>query len=230
MSHLVEIKQELINQYNEAHVAEKDYILRSLSENNWEKQKEEGNITLYSRSVPGSSFIETKTVILVDAPAQAMIDTMTYDKVFSLEETPQGPIPPEEIYALYDPKDENQSIIYFMAMKSPAFLVAPREMLLYRRTYFEGGKTIFMQMSIDNEDLKPQRKSHVRTIISGQAFVIEADPENKERCIMTVFSHVNPGGSLPAWAVNYSVKNQLDGVKTITGEAVKYYQRTKNNE
>ena len=108
---------------------------------------------------------------------------------------------------------------------SPFFMVTPREFMLYRRTYFENGKTIFVQMSIDNEDIKPQRKEYVRGFISGQGFVIEDDTEDKNQCILTVFSHVNPGGSLPSWAVNYSVKNQLDGIKYITNEAVKYYKQ-----
>ena len=219
------ITSELIEQYNKMHVEKKNYIIHSIEESNWVLQKQEENIKLYFRSIDGSKFIETKTVVNVKAPAQCMVDIMTTGKVYKLEDTPQGPIPPREIYMIYDAHDENQSYIYFMAMESPFFMVTPREFMLYRRTYFENGKTIFVQMSIDNEDIKPQRKEYVRGFISEQRFVIEEDTEDKNQCILTVFSHVNPGGSLPSWAVNYSVKNQLDGIKYITNEVVKYYKQ-----
>lgn len=228
MSKLQDIPRELIDQYNANHEKMVDYVMKALTENDWNLQKTDGNFTLYFRDVPDSKFIQTKTVISLPVPSEAMIDVYTYGKVYTLETCPQGPIPPQEIYAIYDPKDEHQSVLYFMAMESPAIMVAPREFLLYRRTYFhEGGKQVFAQMSIENESIKPLRKDFVRGTIMAQAFIMESDPEDANKMIMTVFSHVNPGGKLPAWAVNFSVKNQLDGLKFVADKAVEYWNDRK---
>lgn len=224
-----EIPKELIQQYNAAHQKMVDYVLKALDEDNWQFQKQDGDFKLYFRDVPDSKFIQTKTVITLPLPKEAMIDVYTYGKVYTLETCPQGPIPPQEIYALYDPKDEHQSILYYMATEPPAIMVAGREFLLYRRTYFhEGGKQVFAQMSIENESIKPTNKTFVRGTIMGQAFVIESDPQDHNKMIMTVFSHVNPGGKLPAWAVNFSVKNQLDGLKYVAQQASEYWKKKTN--
>ncbi|OHS98274.1 hypothetical protein TRFO_35338 [Tritrichomonas foetus] len=231
-----EISNELIEKYNQIHEEKLQYILSSLSseqDSTWTFQKSVKNMDLFFRSAKDSSIVETKTIVSLSVPKEAMIDVMTYGKVFTLETTPQGPIPPQEIFALHESHDDKDSIIYFMAMEAPAILVAPREFLLYRRTYRIDGKTIFMQMSIENEDLKPQRKDFVRGTIFGQAFVIEDDKncdkqENGEykKAKMTVFSHVNPGGRLPSFAINFSVKNQIDGLETITSAAVDHYNKS----
>jgi hypothetical protein len=190
----------------------------------WSFQKQSGPISLYFRYVSDSPFVQTKTVVSLPVPKEAMIDIMTYGRIYTLETTPQGPIPPQAIFAIYDGGDENQTVLYFMAMEAPAFMVAPREFLLFRRTYARDGETIFMQMSVENEEIKPQRKGFVRGTIYGPAFVI-GDGEEEGRSRMTVFSHVNPGGRLPVWAVNYSVRNQLDGIKYITEQAVVHWRR-----
>jgi hypothetical protein len=217
-SHLQSIPADLISQYLSAHEHKLSEILSSLDSDSWTYQKTDSSYTHIVRYSPDSSFVQTKTVISLPVPKEALIDVFTYGRVYTLETTPQGPIAPAEIFALWDGKDVNQTILYFMAMQSPAFMVWPREFLLLRRTYVRGEKTVFMQMSIDNADIRPERKGFVRGTIYGQAFVIEEDEEGKAR--MTVFSHVNPGGSLPVWAVNYSVKNQIDGLQYITQQAV----------
>jgi len=224
MSHLQDLPRALIDEYVSRHEAKLSEIMSALSDPSWTFQKQTGSISLFFRYVPESPFVQTKTVVSLPVPKDAMVDVMTYGKVYTLETTPQGPIPPQEIYPIYDPKDENQTILYFMAMVSPAFMVAPREFLLFRRTYFQDRRTIFMQMSVGNADIKPERNGFVRGTIYGQAFVIEDGDPGKS--VMTVFSHVNPGGSLPTWAVNYSVKNQLDGIQYITEQAVLYWKRS----
>jgi hypothetical protein len=226
MSYLQDLPHSLIDEYISDHEQKLSEILAALSDTNWTFQKRDKSFSLFFRTVEGSPFVQTKTVVSLSVPKEAM----TYGRLYTLATTPQGPIPPQEIYAIYEPKDENQTIIYFMAMASPAFMVSPREFLLLRRTYVQNGKTIFMQMSIDNSDIKPERKDFVRGTIIGQAFVIENDPDVTSKSIMTVFSHVNPGGSLPVWAVNYSVKNQLDGVQYISDQAVLHWRKNHSEE
>ena len=218
---------EQLASYCAEHERKVAYIMDSLSQDNWTRQKTDGNLTVFSRSVDDSKFIQTKTVVKMDVPKDAMIDVMTYGRVYTLETCPQGPIPPQEIFAICDTKDDHETILYFMAMESPAFMVAPREFLLLRRTYSFGEKRVFAQMSIDNDQIKPKRKGFVRGTILGQAFVVEDDTEHAGHSIMTVFSHVDPGGSVPAWAVNFSVKNQMDGLKFIANKAESYWKETK---
>ena len=204
-----------------------DYVILTLNDKDWSHQKTEGKLSLFSRYPKDSKFVQTKTVVKMDVPKQAMIDIMTYGKVYTLETSPQGPIPPQEIYAIYDPKDEYETVLYYMATQSPAFMVAPREFLLLRRTYTIDGKRVFAQMSIDNDQIKPPQKGFVRATIMGQAFVIDDDPDRPGCSIMTAFNHVNPGGKIPAWAVNVSVKNQVDGLKFVSEKAESYWH-TKN--
>jgi hypothetical protein len=223
-SHLQTIPHDLLSEYISEHERKFAEIITALESDSWSPQKTEQSIAQFSRYVTDSPFVQTKTIVSLPVPKDAMVDVMTYGRVYTLETTPQGPIAPREIFAIYDGKDDNQTIVYFMAMESPAFMVSPREFLLLRRKYVRDGKTIFMQMSIDNSEIKPERRGFVRGTIHGQAFVIEDAENGNSR--MTVFSHVNPGGSLPTWAVNYSVKNQLDGLQYISEQAVLYWKRT----
>jgi hypothetical protein len=224
MAHLRDLPAGLLSDCVSRHESTLSAILASLSDGPWSFQRQSGPISLYFRHVADSPFVQTKTVVSLPVPKEAMIDVMTYGRVYTLETTPQGPIPPDEIYALYDGGDDHETVLYFMAMAPPAPLVAPREFLLLRRTCARDGATVFVQMSVESDELKPRRKGFVRGTIHGQAFVIRGGGDGAT-AEMTVFSHVDPGGRLPVWAVNYSVKNQLDGIRCITEQAVARWRR-----
>lgn len=218
-----DISQSTIEEYNRKHEANLKKIEGEMHSKSWNFQKRDGNMELYNKYLPDNPMIQTLTIINLPIPKEAMIDVMTYDKVYTLQDTPQGPIPPKEIYALYYNR-ETQDTLYYMQMERPMKFVAERSFFVYRRRYVRNDCTIFMQMSIDNDNICPQVEGVVRGTIYGQAFEIK-DGQKENTCVMTVYNHCTPGGSLPAFAVNASVKNQVDGLKYITQAAIEYWNK-----
>ena len=227
-SHKRDIEPALLEEYSKDNETKMDEMLESIEGATWDVVKDDPDTKVWSRYTTGecSDVIVTKTILHIMAPQEAMIDVMTMHKLFTPETMPQGPLPPEEMFAIYENMDSpHQDLIYFSQMKRPMPFVAPREFLSFRRKYMRGDKTIFFQRSVWNEDLKPQREGYVRGNFVGQLFAIEADPADPKKSFMTIVSHINPGGNLPTFAVNYSMKNQLEGVSMLRQIATDHYHK-----
>ena len=179
----------------------------------WKKDKEEPDVTFYSRNVAGSKFLMIKAVSVIPKPYDVVVDHMC--RLDDIE--PEMPasfrdgIHQRHLYL----KEENKwnDGFFYLALETTTRLVSPRDFLLYRKHYVEDGKDYFSQVSIVNDAIKPEVKGFVRAKILTQCYVLEKTEGDAVK--LTFIVHADPSGSVPALVYNAIASNQGNSVKKI---------------
>lgn len=184
----------------------------------WKKDKEEPDVTFYSRSAPGSKFLMIKAVSLIPKPYDVVVNHLCgMDDIEPSMPADKRDGTHQRHLFVKEANKWNDGFLY-MALETTSRLVSPRDFLMYRKHFAEDGKDYFSQVSIVNDAIKPEVKGFVRAQILTQCFVIEQAGDNVK---LTFIVHADPAGSVPAMIYNTIACNQGNCVKKIKLELTK---------
>jgi hypothetical protein len=109
-----------------------------------------------------------------------------------------------------------------LVIESAGPFISPRAYFVFRKKYVIGNKTIYHNCSISNEEICPDTKEYVRSLIYFQSYIIETDPQNPNLLKICFTFHTDPSGSIRAWAANGVIANNgivlLKTVKNIENQ------------
>ena len=186
-----------------------------LDAGDWKKDKEEKDVVFFTRKVEGSSFNMVKSISMIPKPMEMVVDNLS--EVRNIE--PNMPAKErdgthQQWLFVHEPNKFNDGYMY-LALETPSMLVSPRDFLMYRKHFEEGGKHYFPQVSIENDAIRGPVKGFVRGKILTQCFVAEQDGDQVK---LTFIVHADPAGSIPAWIYNKVATDQGYAVKKIRDE------------
>jgi len=163
-----------------------------LEADNWDEQKKEGNITIYTRPHPNSSFEAFKAVAILDAPLNNIIAVMA---------NPQSCI--EWVHGCtvsygFDVKSFNDRYAY--SVNDMPWPFKDRDYVIHIETTSKPeSNKILMHMNASAEK-KEESDDYLRVSVAQTIYILEALDDNKTKMIW--LQHTEPGGVLPGWLVN----------------------------
>lgn len=195
-----------IIRYNAEHAKVLERVLSIIDSSDWKKIKEDNGVTFLNRYESDSPYAMLKSSTLIPASMEAVMEKLSVvehvkDKDgFKLRET------------FGEVGGEHLSTFMYVAVESGSRLVSNRDFVMYRRHYKRGNKEIFLHVSVDNNDLKPEDKAFVRGFMNFQGYI--AEPTNGG-ILLTFFVHTDPKGSIPAVVYNAACTKQGYAVQKI---------------
>jgi hypothetical protein len=158
----------------------------------WELKKSENGVSVFSRTPPGSSFKELKSVMNINASLSSIVALINdWDSY------------PQWVY-----KCGKSSTIKRIS-ETEAFhyqtVVAPwpvdnRDIVVLVKITQDPATKIVKIISVSKPDLIPPVKDHVRIIEFNASWTLIPQKDGSVDVIYQLL--VNPGGSVPAWLVN----------------------------
>jgi START domain-containing protein len=163
-----------------------------LEADNWNEQKKEGNITIYTRPHPNSSFKAFKAVAILNAPLSNIMAVMA--NPLSCIEWVHGCT---ESYG-FDVKSFNDRYAY--SVNDMPWPFKDRDYVIHIETTNKPeSNKILMHMNA-SADKKEISDDYLRVSVAQTIYILEALDDNKTKMIW--LQHVEPGGVLPGWLVN----------------------------
>jgi len=143
----------------------------------WKEKKKDRGVVFCTRSVPGSRFNAVKSVTMVPRSMRAVVDNLS--EMAELE-----PDMPADVrdgahqrhMHVTAPNSFNDGYVY-IALETPTRIVSPRDFLLRRQHFEEGGTHYFTQISIVNDAIQAPVKGFVRGVMM-LTFVCEQVGDN----------------------------------------------------
>ena len=163
-----------------------------LEADNWEEQKKEGNITIYTRPHPNSSFEAFKAVAVLDAPLNNVMAVMA--NPLSCIEWVHGCT----VSYGFDVNSFNDRYAY--SVNDMPWPFKDRDYVLHIKTTNKPeSNKILMHMNA-SADKKEVSDDYLRVSVAQTVYILEAFDDNKTK--MVWLQHTEPGGVLPGWLVN----------------------------
>ena len=158
----------------------------------WEEQTKEGDIVIYTRPHPNSSFKAFKAVAIIDAPINNMMAVMANPQ--SCMEWVLGCT----VANAFDVLSFNDRYAY--SVNDMPWPFKDRDYVLHIRTSNNPeNKSIVMHMNaVANK--KDVNDEYERVHVAQTTYLFEPLDGNKTK--MTWLQHTEPGGVLPGWLVN----------------------------
>jgi hypothetical protein len=205
-------------------IAEYDAAIQAVFENTvqlatgagWTAGKVDGDISFFTRSVPGSSFTMIKSEISIPLPFEvvakrcALLPAVTPDMPAAQRD---GAI--RRLLLVPEPNEYNNGFLY-LALDSGSRLVSNRDFLLYRKHFEKDGTHYFILTSIVNDAIAPPYKDFVRGKILVQALVLNVNEAGEPR--LKFIAHADPAGSIPAMVYNAVSQGQGYLIKKLKTE------------
>ena len=161
----------------------------------WDLKKERDGIKVFTRPIVGSKYVEFKAVGTFDIPIENFVEVLK-----KVEEYEQW-VPDLKYSKLMETGDDYQ--IYYIITKLP-FPFKDRDEI-YRYSFKEiNNKTVSVKM-LAMPDYLPIKKDLVRMPKSNGSYLFESIGPNQTKVKLQM--HNDPGGNLPAWAVNSKIVN-----------------------
>ncbi len=158
----------------------------------WNEQKQEGNITIYTRPHPSSDFEQFKAVAILDAPLNNIMAVMA---------NPESCI--EWVYGCtisYGFNEKTFNDRYAYSVNDMPWPFKDRDYVLHIKTSNNpANNTIFMHMDA-SDSAKEQSDDYLRVSVAQTVYIFKALDDGKTK--MTWLQHTEPGGVLPGWLVN----------------------------
>jgi hypothetical protein len=207
-----------------AQVAEYEAAIQSVFENtlqlasasDWTTGKVDGDISFFSRSVPGSSFTMIKSEISIPLPFEVILKRLAILPLI----TPDMPAAQRDgalrrLLLVPEPNEFNNGFLY-LALESGSRFVSNRDFLLYRKHFEKDGTHYFILTSIVNDAIAPPYKDFVRGKILVQALVFDQNAAGEPR--LRFIAHADPAGSIPAMVYNAVSQTQGYLIKKLKTE------------
>lgn len=158
----------------------------------WEKQTEEGDIVIFTRPHPGSSFKAFKAVTVIDAPLSNVMAVMANPQ--SCMEWVLGCT----VANSFDETSFNDRYAY--SVNDMPWPFKDRDYVLHIKTTSDpaSGKILMHMNAAKNK--KEINDDLERVDVAQTVYTFEALDENKTK--MVWLQHTEPGGVLPGWLVN----------------------------
>jgi hypothetical protein len=205
-----------VEEYEKASVAAFKIAKELAAASDWKESKKDGDVTFFSRDFKGSSFSAIKSEIVIPKAFEEVVAHQAkYPDIPASGGVQDGTI--ERQVTIVKPNDFREGVVY-VALESPSSLVSDRDFLTYRKHYAEGDKDYFISTSIVNDAFKGEVKKRVRAKITVQAFITEKIPGKAGSCKLSMISHADPCGSIPAWIYNSVSQKQGYVVKKTRDE------------
>ncbi|WP_210464677.1 START domain-containing protein [Rufibacter roseolus] len=165
-----------------------------LAQGNWELQKNEDGIEVYTRQVPDNNFKEIRVVCEVPGTAAQLVSLLKdvehhSDWVYLNRKT-----------ALLKRKSENR-LVYYTEADMP-WPLTDRDMVVEAAFSPVRNNQALVEVKSVN-DFLPKKKEFIR--IPSSLAVWEITPGSNGHIKVEYTFKVNPGGSVPAWLVNTTV-------------------------
>jgi hypothetical protein len=159
----------------------------------WKLRKEENGITIFTRSVPGTSFDEFKAIVLIpDASLDEVIDVLLDVKNY-----------PDLIYDCAEAKILFQKgkyyDIHYFIIKAP-WPIKDRDAIYESVTTFSNGRKLAHISLSPMGGYMPDKENLVR-MYKGVGYW-ELEEDEKKSVKITYQFHGFPGGIIPAWLSN----------------------------
>ena len=188
------------------------YCVNLYAEGGWVTLSDEENVKGYSRTVDGSNILEYRSTIVVDSKIEIVGAVLR--NVNGLKEDNKNCI---ELRFL-EKKDNNNYTFYIAYSYSGP--IANRDIIVKVTTRYDLKRgRVISDLTAVSEPLVPYKKGFVRITDYRAQFVIEYINREKTGVIFT--SRMNPGGSIPAFIVNYMGKRAIFSGAADLREAVK---------
>ena len=215
-----EVPPELISQYNTFHEQRFNEFLEINKNGIWKLYKEDPEIVFYTGTLPNSSINIVKSTVSIPRSEEIILnELLTVDKIDPSTKSKDGT---KERYIFGEvPNDEHHSGFIYVAVYSGSMFVTDRDFLLYRRLYKHEGSIYVLNVSIENDELKPEVKGNVRGNMTFQTFIIEKDPQNPENHLLSFVVHADPKGSIPIMVYNSAAISQGYTAKSIKKKCLK---------
>jgi hypothetical protein len=192
-------------------------VVELVSGGDWTKTKQDGDITFFSRFVPGSNFMMLKSQLTIPLPFERVL------KRFSLLPPVTADTPPGEregavfrLLLTLEPNEWNDGFVY-LVLDSGTRVVRNRDFLMYRKHFERDGIHYFIQGSMVNDAIAPATKEFVRGKMLTQGVVVDSDPASGEPRV-TCIAHADPAGAIPAIIYNAVVQKQGSVVKKLKAD------------
>ena len=189
------------------------------NESAWTLSKDDGDIKFYKGTYPGSSFEMLKSQMIDENLHDGLIKNL--DTIEEVDES----MPKEKrhgtkrCFSFGHLNDEKNTYYFYMAVESGNWLVSDREFLMLRRKYAEDNKLIWLNVSVDGEDIYPVQGKNVRGKTTFQGFILEKVDDKTDK--LTFIMHTDPCGSVPAMVFNFAATNQGITIKRIADKLKK---------
>jgi hypothetical protein len=103
---------------------------------------------------------------------------------------------------------ETTQLVY-NALRTPTFLVSPRDQLLFRGYTSVGDKKYIVTSSVTHEGVQ-ERNKYVRSHLSYSGYIFEPNADGKENVVdVTYIIQLDGRGSVPTWLVKLANKSLL---------------------
>lgn len=165
-----------------------------LAENaEWTLEKQRGDVSVYSREVPGSPYVEVKATVLITAPVSRISELMGNGEGCAAWRTKcKSSVVLERV---------SEHELYVHLVLDLPWPAADRDIVLHSKTAFDTqSKTATVSLTSDSSKLPPQ--DYVRAQSSGKFIIEKVSDEQVE---FTYIMHTDLGGNLPAGSVNAGI-------------------------
>lgn len=163
-----------------------------LEADDWDEQKKEGDITIYTRPHPNSNFEAFKAVAILDAPLNNIMAVMANPS--SCIEWVHG------CTVSYGFNEKSFNDRYAYSVNNLPWPFKDRDYVLHIATSSKPeSKKILMHMNA-SAGIKEISDDYQRVSIAQTIYIFEALSGNKTKMIW--LQHTEPGGVLPGWLVN----------------------------
>lgn len=158
----------------------------------WEKERTEGDIVIYTRSHPDSSFKAFKAVAIIDAPINNIMAVMANPK--SCMEWVLGCT----VANAFDERSFNDRYAY--SVNNMPWPFKDRDYVLHIRTSSKPESGVIYMYMDATDNKKAINDEFERVHVAQTVYSFETLESNKTK--MTWLQHTEPGGILPGWLVN----------------------------
>jgi hypothetical protein len=131
-------------------------VVGLLGDAGWSKPKHYKDVTIWTRSVPGSALNMTKSEMPVTKPFDLVLSKLSE----VLEITPDMPADERDgmirhFLMVAEPNPFKDDFVY-VAGEAPAKIISLRDFLIYRKHFERDGAHFFVQTSIVNDKIMPE--------------------------------------------------------------------------
>lgn len=179
----------------------------------WKFSKEEDGVKFYTASAEGSSFSMVKSETIIKATMEAVNDRIAKTPTIDANTPDNQRDGARERWLSNTVDDETRATFMYIALISPSSLVSERDFFMYRRCYERDGVHIQLNVSVKNDEIKPDVKGRVRAHMFFQIFFVEKIDDATTK--LTFMCHADPKGSVPAFVYNAGAVGQGASLKTI---------------
>lgn len=171
------------------------FILNAPAQQNWDLEKEENGIKVYTKAEPGSAYKSFKAEMQVNCKMEEVINTLKNANDFKKFVTNS-----KEVRLL---KMEGNDLYYYIETAIPWPFVN-RDMVY--QLHFTGTNNKQIKVIVTGMPLFIQPKEGIIRIEKANGYWL-LDSADSNRTLVTYQMHVEAGGSVPAWLVNLSIVN-----------------------